>query len=297
MRSLLLFFTVFAGLTPTILNCAQLPDLKAKESWTTLSLQGSEFSAVPPWLGQVDSQPTFTRTLVRLQWRNNDPIDTYIVVPKGVAKPPVILYLYMYATNTDRFMRANVCQYLSKGGVAAVGFSTAISGYRFRMRGATEWFVSDLQEALATSTHDVQKMIDYLQTRKDIDTSRIGIYGEGSGAAVAILSASVDPRIKVLDLQDTWGDWPEWLAKSSIIPEAERSKYLKTDFLKGVAGLDPVDYLPKLRIPVRSQYSLKAPVPPEVRKRIEAALPPQAAHTPIETTFDWIKNQLSDMAK
>jgi hypothetical protein len=268
-------------------------------------LKGAELQAAQPLVGGIKQQPGFTTEMLRLQWRPNDPVDVFIVTPKVAAKPPtvavkppVVLYLYNYTTNTDRFLNDKVCAYLVKNGVAAVGFSTAISGYRFRGRGATEWFVSDLQEALAESAHDVQMVINYLETRKDIDTSRIGVYGNGSGAAVAILTASVDPRIKVLDLEDTWGDWPEWLAQSTIIPEAERPTYLKADFLKCVAGLDPVDYLPKLKIPLRNQYSAeKSPVPADVRKRIEAALPPQAAHTPIDVTFDWISNQLKEMSR
>jgi dienelactone hydrolase len=180
--------------------------------------------------------------------------------------------------------------------VAAVGFSLALSGHRFHDRGATEWFVSNFQEALTTSAHDVQKVIDYLETREDIDTKRIGIFGQGSGAAVAILAAAVDPRIKVLDLEDAWGDWPEWLSKSTIIPEAERAAYLTPAFLKGVEELDPVRHLPKLKIPVRIQYSLpKSAVPPKVRKRMEAALPRQGAHTPVEANFNWIKKQLAEV--
>jgi len=276
-------------------------DSKNLESWTNLSLEGSQFVSVPPLLGQSDSQPLFTRDLVRLQWRRSDPIDTFLITPKPnaasvkpAAKPAVILYLYNYTTNTDRFMHINVCQNLTEGGVAAVGFSLALSGHRFHDRAATEWFVSDLQEALTTSAHDVQKVIDYLQTRQDIDTGRIGVFGQGSGAAVAILAASVDPRIKVLDLEDAWGDWPEWLSKSTIIPEAERAAYLTPAFLKGVKELDPVRHLPKLNIPVRIQYSLpKSAVPPKVRKRMKAALPPQGAHTPVEPNFDWIKKRLN----
>jgi hypothetical protein len=299
MKSLQASLIITAAFGSTLLTSSPpVADQKEKESWTTLSLKGSEFKSIPPLVGQADNQQTFTRELVRLQWRFNDPIDTYVVIPKLVAKPAVILFLYNYTTTTDRFMREPVCRYLSKDGVAVVGFSTAISGHRFHDRGANEWFVSDLPEALATSTHDVEKVIDYLETRKDIDTKRIAVYGQGSGAAVAILAASADPRIKALDLEDTWGDWPEWLGKSSIIPEAERPIYLKPAFLKTVAGLDPLDFLPKLNIPIRNQYSLpKSPVPPEVRKRVESALPPQATRTPIEANFDWIKRQLAEMAK
>jgi hypothetical protein len=273
------------------------------ESWTNLSLDGSKFSSEPPLLGQRDTQPWFTRDLIRLQWRPGDPIDTFLIIPKqdavtlkSASKPPVILYLYNYTTDTDRFMHTNVCQNLTAGGVAAVGFSLALSGHRFHDRGATEWFVSDLQEALTTSAHDVQKVIDYLETRHDLDTGRVGIFGQGSGAAVAILAASVDPRIKILDLEDAWGDWPQWLSKSTIIPEAERPAYLTPAFLNLVKDLDPVSHLPKLKIPVRIQYSLpKSAVPPEVRKRMEAALPPRGVHTPVEPNFNWIKKQLAKM--
>ena len=258
---------------------------------------------MPPLLGQTDNQPLFSRDLIRLQWRKGDPIDTFLIVPKSTAstvspapKPAVILFLYNYTTNTDRFMRNNVCENLTTGGVAAVGFSLALSGHRFHDRGANEWFVSNLQEALTTSAHDVQKVIDYLETRQDIDTGRIGIFGQGSGAAVAILAASVDPRIKVVDLEDAWGDWPDWLAQSTTIPNNERAAYLTPAFLNRVKELDPVRRLPKLTIPVRIQYSFpKSAVPPKVRKRMKAALPPQGAHTPIEPNFDWIKKQLSGM--
>jgi hypothetical protein len=302
MKLLRLFPIILTLATASSLLWAFQKDPKNLESWTTLSLDGSEFISVQPLLGQSDTQPLFTRHLIRLQWRWGDPIDTFLIIPKPDApavKPaprPLVIYLYNYTTNTDRFMHTNVCQNLTAGGVAALGFSLTLSGHRFHDRGATEWFVSNLQEALTTSAHDVQKVIDYLETRQDIDTTRIGIFGQGSGAAVALLASSVDPRIKVLDLEDAWGDWPEWLSKSTIIPEAERALYLTPAFLKGVKELDPVRHLPKLKIPVRIQYSLpKSAVPPEVQKRMEAALPPQGAHTPVEANFNWIKKQLAEM--
>ena len=300
---LLRSFSIILTLATPNMPLWAFQDSKNLESWTNLSLDGSKFISVPALIGQSDTQPLFTRHLIRLQWRSGDPVDTFIIVPKPdsaaaqpAPKPPVILYLYNYVTNTDRFMLTNVCQSLTAGGVAAVGFSLALSGHRFHDRGATEWFVSEFQEALTTSTHDVQKVIDYLETRQDMDTKRIGIFGQGSGAAVAILAAKIDPRIKVLDLEDAWGDWPNWLSKSTIIPEAERGTYLTPAFLKGVEELDPVRHLPKLKIPLHLQYSLpKSAVPAEAQKQMEAALPRKWAHTPVEANFNWIKKQLAEM--
>lgn len=86
------------------------------------------------------------------------------------------------------------------------------------------WFASELQESLSTSTHDVQMILNYVQTQKDLDGGHIGMYGQGSGGAIGILAAAADSRIAALQLVDPWGDWPDWLKRSKQIPEDERVK-------------------------------------------------------------------------
>ena len=44
---------------------------------------------------------------------------------------------------------------------------------------------------------DVMRLIDYLQTRDDVDASRIGLYGVSKGGIETYLTAAVDPRVKV----------------------------------------------------------------------------------------------------
>jgi hypothetical protein len=61
------------------------------------------------------------------------------------------------------------------------------------------------------------------------------------------LASGVDPRIKVLEALDPWGDWPTWMRSSPVVPEEERPEYVKPEFLKKVAVMDPVDVLPKIQ--------------------------------------------------
>jgi len=277
------------------------------EDWSSLSLATSELIPERPLLGEKDGDdPQFVRELLQVQWRQGDPIDLYVIRPKGVVKPPAILYLYSYPSETDIFRDDAFCTAATRDGFAAIGFVSALTGHRYTNRPMKEWFVSELQEALGSSVHDVQMILNYLSTRDDLDMSRVGMFGVGSGGAIAILAAAADPRIKTIDLIDPWGDWPEWLAKSSLIPEAERPNYLKPDFLKKVAPLDPVEWLPRLKSQrVRIQQVLDDSVTPRTaQERIKAAAPATAQIVAFDTTeqfsgavsgdkvVQWVKDQL-----
>jgi dienelactone hydrolase len=47
------------------------------------------------------------------------------------------------------------------------------------------------------SVWDVMRLIDYLQTRDDVDPTRIGLYGVSKGGIETYLTAAVDPRVAV----------------------------------------------------------------------------------------------------
>jgi cephalosporin-C deacetylase-like acetyl esterase len=274
------------------------------EDWRSISIAQSHLKSAPALVAERDDYPTFSREMIELNWRAGDPIHLFLIVPKGHPKPPVVLYLYSYPADTDRFLNDDFCKFLAQGGVAAAGFVSALTGQRYHSRPMKEWFVSELQESLGSSVHDVQMILNYLAARGDVDTARAGMFGEGSGAAVAILAAAADPRIKALDLVDPWGDWPDWLAQSALVPSEERADYLKPEFLKKVAPLDPVEWFHKVKVPVRLQYLSEPGVTPQiVRERIAAAAPPQTKVISYKDAvaqykaaklkfFDWIKSQL-----
>jgi hypothetical protein len=276
------------------------------ESLNSLALAPGQLTAMQTISGEKVESATFTRELVQVQWRFNDPIDLYVIRPKGISSPHVVLYLYSYPTETTRFRSEGYCQRITSGGVAAIGFVSAMTGQRYHDRPMKEWFVSELPESLTISVHDVQMVLDYLKKRGDFDLSDVGIFGQGSGGTIAILSASVDMRIRAIDVLDPWGDWPGWLANSSLVPDSERSTYLKPKFLASIAPLDPVNYLPKLaRQAVRLQYRSDDSVTPlEVAANIASAAPPNARvvhyasgkemymQTSEGRIFDWIKDQI-----
>jgi hypothetical protein len=230
---------------------------------------------VQPLVGYVNNYPGYTVELLQVQWRWGDPLDLYVMKPEGVTKPPVILYLYGYPAGTDRFKDEDFQKRVTKDGFAAVGFVSALTGHRYHDRPMREWFVSDLQECLATSAHDVQMVLDYLARRGDLDMTRVGMFTQGSGATIGILASAVDPRIKVLDALDPWGDWPTWMASSPFVPEEERAEFVKPEFLKRAAALEPLDWLPKIQAKkFRLQDAIFEPNTPKASKeKLRAAVP------------------------
>ena len=216
-----------AQLLPASPPVAQPTDTRfqgVQEDWTSPALTGSHLLPVRP-LEFINDYPGYTQELLQVQWRSGDPIDLYVMKPKGVKKPPVILYLYGYPTDTDIFKRDDYQELVTRNGVAAVGFVSALTGHRYHDRPLKQWFLSELQECLATSAHDVQMVVNYLAARGDLDMERVGMFAQGSGASIAILASAADPRIKVLDVLDPWGDWPTWMATSAPSCRRRRSRH------------------------------------------------------------------------
>ena len=250
-----------------------------QEDWTSPALTNSHFIPVRPLAGFVDDEPRYTVELLQLQWRWGDPLDLYVMKPKGVKKPPVILYLYSYPTDIDVFRNDAYEELVTKNGFAAVGFVSALTGHRYHDRPMKQWFLSELQECLATSAHDVQMVLNYLAARADLDMNRVGMFAQGSGASIAILASAVDPRIKVLEALDPWDDWPTWMATSPFVPEDERADYVKPEFLKKAAALEPVDWLPKIQAKkFRLDNELfETNTPKDAKEKLRAAAPAGAS--------------------
>jgi hypothetical protein len=120
-------------------------------------------------------------------------------------------------------------------------------------------------------------ILNYLDSRGDLDMSHAGILGQGSGGAIAILAAAADPRLKAIDVLDPWGDWPDWLGTASIVPPEERANYVKPDFLKRLEPLEPVRFLPTLKSrSLRIQFVDEYGEPKAAVHQIESAAPASA---------------------
>jgi len=289
------------------------------EDFKSLTLESSTLRPqTPVVLEKTDIlDGKYVRERIQVGWRPKDAFDLYVTRPKDAKKPPVVLFLYSFPENAKRFQSEQwYGAGAAKDGYAVVGFVSAITAERVERRPPDETFLKLLPEALASSVHDVQMILNYLDSRGDLDVERVGMFATGSGATIAILASAADPRIKALDVFNPWGDWPVWTAKSWAIPEEERgdlttNRYLDPKFLEVIAPLDPIRWVASVKAQsIRIQYvRSEATAPVETTRKIAEAAPERAEinefndyrvwmsveHGP--EMFGWLRQELQPDAK
>ncbi len=187
-------------------------------------------------------------------WRNPN-------LPGG--RHPVVIALHgTGGTKTDElpFMRQ-----LAARGFIAVAIDGRYHGERCKAgKGSDEYQAAILDAFRHGGQHpfyfdtvwDVMRLIDYLQTRDDVDPNRIGLYGVSKGGIETYLSAAADPRIAVavpcIGLESfKWAlDNNDWKGRIGTIPAAfaaaakdeniaaPDSKFVHEFYSKVAPGLD-----------------------------------------------------------
>ena len=96
---------------------------------------------------------------------------------------------------------------------ASAGYASLVIdlyGHGERVRPVTQKADSqarDLAIGVRQTAVDVRRGLDYLATRRDIDSGRVGLVGISLGAIIGTVSAGVDGRIKAVALISGGGDW------------------------------------------------------------------------------------------
>ncbi|HEX2855478.1 MAG TPA: acetylxylan esterase [Opitutaceae bacterium] len=93
---------------------------------------------------------------------------------------------------------------LAKAGFIAVAIDAPYHGARSKAGKGSAEYVEALHRTFRTgkehpfffdSVWDLMRLIDYLETRDDVDAKRIGLFGISKGGIETYLTAAVDPRV------------------------------------------------------------------------------------------------------
>ncbi len=140
----------------------------------------------------------------------------YLLVPKGVAKPPVMVCVPGHGigvedliTNPDGYMHSFATQVVEQK-VAALAIEPLAFGHRRDpINAARNVNANSCQPAAGAAlllgetmigwrVYDVMRAIDYAETRRDLDAARVGCMGISGGGTCTLFAAALDERIRAV---------------------------------------------------------------------------------------------------
>lgn len=153
---------------------------------------------------------TFTREkFVFDGWRNSR-VPGLIAVPKnGAGRHPVVLMIDGIGGWKERWWQhtswnrgRGVVDSLLANGYAVVMLDAYASGERISENDyvTAETFIGkypQIRDQVTQTTIEHRRLIDYLATRADIDTTRIGALGLSLGGMATMVLGAIEPRVKV----------------------------------------------------------------------------------------------------
>jgi dienelactone hydrolase len=119
-------------------------------------------------------------------------------------RQPVVIILH--GTGARKEGQLGLLRTLADRGFAAVAIDARHHGERAKTSAGVSEYLDQLLKTYRTgkghpylydTVWDTMRLIDYLETREDVDAKRIGLMGISKGGTETYLAAAVDPRIAV----------------------------------------------------------------------------------------------------
>jgi dienelactone hydrolase len=135
---------------------------------------------------------------------------------------------------------------------------------------------------------DLRRAIDVLMSLPNIDPKRVAYVGHDFGAMYGALAAASDTRMKAFVFMAGTSSFSDWFLYGRPKLEGE----VRQKFVDELAPLDPIRYLPKIKVPLLLQFATDDE---HVSKERADALA-QAANDPKTVRFYSAKHELSEEA-
>ena len=133
-----------------------------------------------------------------------DHVPGYLIKAAGSqGRRPVVIALH--GTGGSKSALTALCRKFAERGFIAVAIDGRYHGERKSGKGQRDYDDAIVRAWRGSGEHpffydtvwDVMRLVDYLQTRDDVDAQRIGLIGISKGGVETYLAAAADPRIAV----------------------------------------------------------------------------------------------------
>lgn len=160
-----------------------------------------------PEIQAVPGDPSVVREHFAFSAQEGERVPGVLLKPgTGTSRRPVVILLHGTGGSKSDPQIVKLSEALVARGFIAVAIDGRYHGERARPGARSTEYVAAMLRAYRTpgtypflydTVWDVMRLIDYLETRQDVDPTRIGVTGISKGGMETYLAAAVDPRIAV----------------------------------------------------------------------------------------------------
>lgn len=194
--------------------------------------------ALEPNAGPIESREGYDRQALSFASTPREAVPTLLALPKErPSRVPCIVFLHGIGQDKD-FLDV-IAPTFTKAGWAITSFDQYTRGERKLSKSASVWNqVMAFRQRACKTVNDARRLVDYLQTREEIDPERIYLVGASYGAITGSTAAAFDPRFKAVALIYGGGNLPRLLRSNANRHELETGPlgWLKLDAAVSLAS-------------------------------------------------------------
>jgi predicted esterase len=130
-----------------------------------------------------------------------------IMIKLATMNGPRPVVIAMHGTGGNKETQIEYMERLARAGFLAVAIDGRYHGARSKAGTGSVEYIDAILQAFRDGKQkpfffdtawDIMRLVDYLETRKDVDPKRIGLFGISKGGIEAYLAAAADTRIAVV---------------------------------------------------------------------------------------------------
>jgi len=145
-------------------------------------------------------------------------VPALIATPLNPPEAPLPVIILVHGSHQEKEFLEEICTPFNEAGFAMVCFDQYMRGDRKPPEGVFGAAIA-FRDRCRKTVHEIQRMIDYLETRPDIDSTRVYLVGASYGAITGTVAVARDKRIRAAVLVVGGGNY-RLLSKAPEVREA-----------------------------------------------------------------------------
>ena len=140
----------------------------------------------------------YRRQRIEFDSQPGERVPAIMTLPVEATEPVPVLIL-LHGSHQEKEFVEDICTPFNEAGFAMVCFDQHMRGER-KVRGSVLKTMKAFRDRCYKTVHDTRRLIDYLATRKDIDSNRVYLIGASYGAITGTVVVAQEKRIRAAAL-------------------------------------------------------------------------------------------------